>query len=246
VEEFRTQNSVSSNFAGLFHNAHASGIPFGTYRLKVGLSGFYPITRTALVSQSNALVVVSLSVGDIIDCAGPCREGGINGSHFIKGNVGGLGNNRAFARLLGVFSSENAKSNITSRGDFEFHRLFTGPDVLIVYDTKTAWVMTDVNVTRTNPPVQLSIGTESVRSLVALKKKDRKERYTVSGKLDGSFNPATSFLKLAEIWGPLSIETSVDSDGKFEFAGVSPGPYLFVKVRDGKLAGTSVVNIPTD
>jgi hypothetical protein len=122
IDFFQEQNG-KTDLASKFRNGAADGIPYGTYRARVHLPGFWSAERTVQVYQPDVLAVVGLQIG---------TEGGPQMSD-IKGRVDGADPSAGPVRIrmLGVYSDDIRDVESNASGAFIFFGAPAGDYVLI-------------------------------------------------------------------------------------------------------------------
>lgn len=124
VEVFQSEGE--KNLASKFRNGVAEDIPFGTYRMKAQLSGFYPEERYVRVSQHRTAIVLGLEVGRIDFPGLPYSfTGRIVGQALAPGR-------ESFVKLIGVYSSLSMESIVGPDGAFAFSGFSDGIYLLLV------------------------------------------------------------------------------------------------------------------
>lgn len=120
-------DSGHKQLADLFVHNVASGIPFGSYRLKVNAPGFWTAERQVLVLQPEVWVVVQLELG-----MGQ-GEGGLS-TFETSGIVTGWKkqDGPVWIRVAGIFSNAIADSKVGPTGHFALAGLAQGKYVLVV------------------------------------------------------------------------------------------------------------------
>ncbi len=119
------EDGPSKNLAAQFQSGFAQRVPFGVYRMKARVPGFYPEVRYVRVYQRETVVLIGLQPGYE---ASPVPE--IVRGH-VKGQAGSLLKN-TFAKLNGVFSSVSMESVVAADGSFQFAGVPWGRYVLLI------------------------------------------------------------------------------------------------------------------
>ena len=124
VEVFQSEGE--KNLAAKFRNGVAEGVPFGIYRMKARLSGFYPEERYVRVNQQRTTVVLGLEVGRIDFPGLP---------YSLHGRIVGQplpASKKSFVKLTGIYSSLSMESAVGPDGAFEFSGFSDGLFLLLV------------------------------------------------------------------------------------------------------------------
>lgn len=125
VESFKPQ-SGAKDLAALFRGNPASGIPYGIYKVRMRVPGFWSGERELRVFQSEVRAVVALEIGTLQ------REGGLQTSS-ISGHV--QNTNRTAGplriRLTGVYSSTIVDAEVKDSGEFRLAEVPNGRYVLV-------------------------------------------------------------------------------------------------------------------
>jgi hypothetical protein len=123
-------DSKGKDYALEFRKGVVTGIPFGTYRVRVYNLGFEQVERTARVYQPLTTVFIGLPVGDIADYGpfdpGPATlTGRVTDKHNPKSGI-------VFIKLTALFSDYSTESAIDANEEFEFTAVPSGPALLLV------------------------------------------------------------------------------------------------------------------
>ena len=115
VESFEAQ-FTSASLTGRFRDGVASGIPYGVYKARIRVQGFYSAERVVHVFQPNVIAVVALEIG---------IEGG-PGTSVVSGQLRGANpvSGPMRIRLSGVYSTTIIDTEVNDKGGFSV----TAPD----------------------------------------------------------------------------------------------------------------------
>jgi hypothetical protein len=121
VEEFRDVATGGPDAAHLFRQNIGTGVPFGTYRLRVRTTGFWSAERQVRVYQNDVWVVETLELGM------GAKEAGLPTS-ALSGRVKGLEQSSSMTRvrIAGVYSSVVMDTMTNSLGEFKFDGIPNG------------------------------------------------------------------------------------------------------------------------
>jgi hypothetical protein len=143
------------DIARRFQRGIAENVPFGVYRIRAFLPGFYSCVRYAAVYQRRTTVVLGLEPGYEAS-PGPLR---------LSGRVVGQrpsAANRSFVKLTGVFSSLSVESAIGPDGRFELSGMEFGTYLLLVVGEDGVLASRLVRLPGDGPTVQVEIGRDRV------------------------------------------------------------------------------------
>ncbi len=123
VTRFQSEET-GEDYAKQFRNNRASGIPYGTYQIKLHQDGFYSAVRRIVVYQPEVWVVMGLEVG---------MEGGPR-VHTIIADIRPLpsATEEVWVRLVGVFTDTIIDSKVRSSGTVLLAHVPVGHHVLII------------------------------------------------------------------------------------------------------------------
>jgi hypothetical protein len=235
VETFEFMRGSSNDLAPLFRNGVAERIPFGVYRMRASVPGFYSTTRNVSVFSSKTTVVVGLAVGDIIFC-GPCSEGSLNGTHAFRGQFADVRSKNTRARLIGAHYGFSQQTKLDRKGSFEFHKLFTGRYYVVIYDDNFILATEEIQV-RSGPSTQPhKVHKDRSPFPITRIPRRQKTRSNFSGHLSGSVKLTQgAFIRMAALFSDEMIESRIDATGTFQIEGLLPGPYLYLIGSDAKV-----------
>ena len=137
-----------SDLAARFHDNAASAIPYGQYRLRAAVAGFWPDERNVVVYQPEVWVVVGLQL------AMGWEEGG--GPLLLRGRIEHMPpeSSDVWVRMTGLYSSFIGDSRVDRLGNFAMSSPRDDRWVLVVREGKNVLYTAVVNVT---PDRQLHI-----------------------------------------------------------------------------------------
>jgi hypothetical protein len=119
----------NKDYAKSFHDGSAAEVPFGDYRIEVGLPFYYSERQFVGVYQKSVTIVVGLEFG----------HEAFGAPHTLRGRVVGLqpaDTKTSFVKLVGIYSSASLESGISPEGSFEMSGMSDQKYLLLVIDER--------------------------------------------------------------------------------------------------------------
>jgi hypothetical protein len=145
------ENQDQKNLASRFHSGIAGGVPFGVYRIKAHVPGFYSEVRYVRIYQPRTIILLGLEPGYEASPSPPLLQGRVM-------NQAGPPLKNAFVKLAGVFSSLSMESSVAPDGSFEFTAVPWGRYVLLVLNGETVVASRFVSLPRDGPSIVVDAG----------------------------------------------------------------------------------------
>ena len=115
--------SSQKNLTDKFQKGVAKDVPFGTYVLEAGFTGFGRAYRVVRVMKKQVTVIIGLEL----------RQEGVAFPTYARGRVNGaLPKGRNFIKIVGIISSITEESAIANDGSFELSKLPDGEYMVMV------------------------------------------------------------------------------------------------------------------